>query len=260
MKPIALHAYCYLRYPLLSSGYVLFLRTVQHLGFSGALHVRHDEVWAGRDKEHQIRRVYLRRGSLPADASPSERYAWELFPKSKQLTLTGLGALFAEKVEDPAYYKYEVLFPELQHAGLLSSRHWRSQEGRKAYRHTTRAIQHLRHALLHAAPGDQEPLREQAALLGSCTLMLRGIAHRRLALAPPGRLDLVGIRSIMSHIGLSDSTSHFTKDFLAGTQVRGTGLSGGMGARGMGSSGSGGGGFGGFGGGSFGGGGAGGSW
>jgi hypothetical protein len=136
MERITPQAYVYLRHPILSSGETMLYHTVQHLCFTGALKVRYDMVSVGPNKERKVMRLYMRRDRTVTTASSSEAFVLGFFPKEKALTLGDLRKGFEREIGDFEQFKYDLMWPELKQAGLLSGRHWRTAEGRAASRRT----------------------------------------------------------------------------------------------------------------------------
>src|SRR5688572_814379 len=136
MELLTPQAYVYLRYPVLSSGETMLYHTVQHLCFTGALKVRYDMVSVGPDKDRKVMRLYMRRDKAVSAASPSEDFVLGFFPNTKALTLGELRREFEREIKDYERFKYDLMYPELEQAALLSGRHLRTAEGRAACRRT----------------------------------------------------------------------------------------------------------------------------
>jgi hypothetical protein len=243
-------AYVYLRHPMLSSGETMLYRTLQHLCFTGALKVRYDDVRIGIHRDRTVRRLYMHRDPAVSPASPSEEFALGFFPEGKNLTLGDVRRNFAREITDYERFKYDLLWPELRDAGLLSAQHWRTATGRKALRHARALLFTVQQDIGRELVGGWERSLKHLQALGSGIVLLNDTTRDKLMAASPRKKDLVAVFSILNYLETASAASG-TDGYVSGMGGFGGGMVGGSG---------GGGGFGGFGGGSFGGGGAGGSW
>lgn len=249
MTPLSPQAYCYLRHPILSSGETMLYHTLQHLCFTGALLVRYDDVRVGVGRERVVRRLYLERAPHVAAACLSEAFALDFFPNGKRLTLGDARKRFEREITDYEQFKYDLLWPELREAGLLSAKHWRTADGRAALRRTRDLLFTVQQDIGRGLVGGWERSLPHVRTLGSSIVLLNERTREQLKTASPRRKDLVAVFSILHYLETASAASG-SDGYVSGMG----GFGGGMGGAG------GGGGFGGFGGGSFGGGGAGGSW
>lgn len=252
MPALTPQAYVYLRHPILSSGETMLYHTVQHLCFTGALSVRYDMVNVGRNKSHQVMRLYLRRSEEASAASPSEEFVLDFFPKAKALTLGDLRKRFEGIIKDYERFKYDLVWPELRKAGLLSGRYWRTAAGRKACRLTRDLLFTVQQDIGRKLDGGWERSLRHVQALGSCMVLLNDDTRDELKAHSPRKRDLVAVFSILNYFETASAASG-ADGYISGMGGYGGGMLGGGGSGG-------GGGFGGFGGGGFGGGGAGGSW
>lgn len=249
MRTLSPQAYVYLRYPILSSGETMLYHTLQHLCFTGALLVRYDDVRVGLYGDRVVRRLYLERDRRVAAASPSEAFALDFFPNGKRLTLGDVRRRFEREITDHERFKYDLLWPELREAGLLSARHWRTADGRAALRRTRDLLFTVQQDIGRGLAGGWERSLPHVQALGSSIVLLNERTREELKAASPRRKDLVAVFSILQYLEAASAASG-RDGYVSGLGGFGGGMVGGGG----------GGGFGGFGGGGFGGGGAGGSW
>lgn len=243
-------AYVYLRHPMLSSGETMLYHTLQHLCFTGALTVRYDDVRVGVDRDRVVRRLYLERDRRVAAENKSEAFALDFFPNGKRLTLGDVRKRFEREITDYERFKYDLLWPELREAGLLSARHWRTADGRAALRRTRDLLFTVQQDIGRGLVGGWERSLPHVQALGSSIVLLNERTREQLKAVSPRRKDLVAVFSILHYLETASAASG-SDGYVSGMGGFGGGMGGGSG---------GGGGFGGFGGGGFGGGGAGGSW
>jgi len=239
-------AYVYLRRPRLSSGETMLYHTIQHLCFTGSLRVHFAEVEVGVRQKRKLNRLFITRGQRPAETSLSELFAWEILTTDLPHSLVHLQTAIADKVSDYELFKYDLLRPELNAAGLLKGRHKLTTSGRDALRRTRDLLYTVEQDIGRSLQGGWERSIKHVHDLGSCITLLDDDTHEQLKKRSSRPSDLIAVFSILNYL------ERFTAGGNDGGMFGGSG--GGFG---------GGGGFsggGGFGGGSFGGGGAGGSW
>jgi hypothetical protein len=252
MQPLTPQAYCYLRHPILSSGETMLYHTFQHLCFTGGLRVHFLEVEVGRRRTRTVRRLFLQRDEGYATSSAAEAFALDFFDPEEALDLGELRQRVERKVKDYEHFKYEAMRNDLEKAGLLAWRHWRTAAGRKACAHTRELLFTVQQDIGRKLDGGWDRSLRHVQALGSCMVLLNDGTRDELKAKSPRKSDLVAVFSILSYFETASAASG-ADGYISGMGGFGGGMVGGGG-------GGGGGGFGGFGGGSFGGGGAGGSW
>jgi uncharacterized membrane protein YgcG len=245
MHSLTPQAYVYLRHPILSSGETMLYHTLQHLCFTGALKLHHEDVLVGRSRQRQVTRLFISRSTAPPVEARAQSFAWQLVPADRAITLVELRHIIEEEIEDHERFKYEYLFVDLKTAGFLRSKHFRTKQGREACKRTRDLLFTVQKDIGDKLPGGWDRSLRHVQDLWSCIVLLDEDTREELKASSPRRADLAAVFSILRYLELT----------LGGTEG-GSAFVGGFG----GSGGGGGGGFGGFGGGSFGGGGGGGSW
>lgn len=253
MQALSPQAYVYLRHPILSSGETMLYHTFQHLCFTGALKVHFEDVLVGRSRPRTLTRLFLSRGAAPPPEASAQTFAWSLVPAEGAITLVELRRIIEDGIEDFERFKYEHLFKDLKAGGFLSSRHWRTEQGRVSCRRIRDLLYTVEKDIGGRLVGGWERSLPHLQALGSCIVLLDEDTREELKEASPRKADLVAVFSILRYLELTLGGEEGGNAFVGGFGGTGGGGGGGWG-------GAGGGGFGGFGGGSFGGGGAGGSW
>ncbi|MCB9165776.1 MAG: hypothetical protein H6592_15300 [Flavobacteriales bacterium] len=250
MAQLSPQAYVYLRHPMLSSGETMLYHCLQHLCFTGSLLVDFKEVTVGGRRKRTLNRLFLTRGDKPEPNDRSGIFAWELVPADRPCSLVDLRLEIEDRIEDHEAFKYDLMFPDLKEAGLLSGRHTRTATGRAICARVRDLLFTVEQDIGRPLVGGWERSMKHVFELGSCITLLDEDTRDQLKERSPRPTDLIAVFSLLNYLERAtlgpggEGGNMFTGAF--------GGTGGGFGG--------GGGGFGGFGGGSFGGGGAGGSW
>lgn len=166
-------AYCYLRHPVLSSGEPMLQYTIQHLCFTGALRVEKKRMAAHPRDPRLVTRLLLTRMKDARPTTRAERYALDLFPAGKSISLGQLRARFKKEDTDFERFKWEQMLPDLLEARLLYSRVSRSPLGRSSMEAVRRTRKRVDKEIDKLLEMDKAQLASLLGELGSNIVLLK---------------------------------------------------------------------------------------
>ncbi|MBS1943427.1 MAG: hypothetical protein JST38_21395 [Bacteroidetes bacterium] len=182
-KLIGPHIHAYLHHPLFSAGEAMLYYTVEQLVYNGATSLDHSQVQVGHGDHHVVSRLFLSRAADPASLPAPEAFVLALFPDGKALSLADLRRHLDHAVPETHAFKTGPMQEHLLKAGLLTSPHQDSPEGRAAYHQVSRLLHNFEHEeerLLH----NKEELQARLKELGANVVLLHWRLRDKLKESP----------------------------------------------------------------------------
>ena len=157
--------------------------TVEQLVYNGALSLDHSRVHVGHGEHRVVERLFLSRTGAPATRPASEAFVLALFPEGHSFSLADLRRTLDHAVPETHAFKTGPMQEHLLKAGLLTSPHQDSPEGRAAYHHVSRLLHNFEHEeerLLH----NKEELQARLKELGANVVLLHWRLRDKLKESP----------------------------------------------------------------------------
>ena len=203
-------AYCYLRHPILSSGETMLQYCIQHLCITGGIQLARRRVQAHPRDARMVSRILLSRANGDLAATRAERFAMELIPSGKDISIGQLRATIKKQLPDFEVFKYEQVLPDLMDAGMLRSRFVRTDAGVEAMQRVRGIRKFVEGKIDQLLKDDRDTLVALLNELGSNVVLLDKDTREKLRGMLKEFPDLALTMSVGSTLGSAVSFDAFT--------------------------------------------------